>query len=332
MATRPTRAQQIERLIDGLVNSGFLVVNDFSPSDRPVSLTLLDREGGTSELRVFSWNVTSGGRNLPGELRVQATRAGNVPLYVRGTRTLVLGYDDERDLFVAWDAERHPNPSESPSLQVRVDLLDEAATKGFAARPRPLGEPGVVEIITVFRPELIGDYLALMPDLDVTDPAEAAATAEAASGVERPLAELPGDVDRRRTISRVSRLVRNAQFRSRVVRAYRGRCAFCGLNAGLVEAAHIRPVQSGGVDQVRNGLAACPTHHAALDRGLIVIDDDYTIRLNEPALAVVGANEDDVRALRDGLRRVLWLPDEETFRPAAENLVAHRLVWESEVL
>jgi putative restriction endonuclease len=318
-----SQAEQIERLVEGFASSGLAVVNEYDASARPVTLTLSDGR----EFRVFCWNVTTGGRGRsPTEYRIQTTRPGDSPFVVAGAETLVLGYDEDRDIFVAWNAARHPNPSSSASLQVPLETLERAAETGFAARERPLAGD-TVEIVTAFRPELVLDYLEVLPGLDVTHPVEATATAEAASGEVHPVEELPGDVERKRTISTVSRAVRNAQFRSSVLRAYDHRCALCGLGAGLVQAAHIHSVAGGGVDQVRNGIAACPTHHACLDLGLIVIGTDYSIVLNKARLVELGASEDDIDVLEESLFEQLRLPAQEDLGPAPENIEAHRSLW-----
>jgi putative restriction endonuclease len=327
-STLTTPAEQIERLVDGLTSAGFTVVNDYNPNDRPVTLAVTDgRE--SREFRVFCWNVTTGGHGRrPDERRVQTTRPGNVPLHLAGTLTLVLGYHEDLGVFAAWDAEKHPNPSESASLQIPLETLERAAEGGFAARERPLGPPGVVEVVVAFQPELLRDYLQILPSLDVSDPVEGSATAAAVSGEERPIEELPGSAERRRAISNVSRAVRNAQFRVRVLRAYGNRCAFCDLAASLCQAAHIRPVHLGGVDQVHNGVAACPTHHLAFDRGLLIVGDDLSIQLNNSRLAEVGADDDDREALQAGLRQTLRRPAEPSLQPSRENLAAHRALWE----
>ncbi len=48
-----------------------------------------------------------------------------------------------------------------------------------------------------------------------------------------------------------------------------------------VQAAHIRPVPDRGPDSVRNGLALSGTVHWMFDRGLISIDDDYSLIVAE---------------------------------------------------
>jgi putative restriction endonuclease len=111
------------------------------------------------------------------------------------------------------------------------------------------------------------------------------------------------------------------------LRAYDRRCAFCGLGLGLVQAAHLRPVREEGADQVRNGVAACPTHHAAFDAGLVVIDDDFAIRVNSARLEARGTTEEDVARLAESLLDQLRLPEAEALRPAPENLLVHRKRW-----
>ncbi len=76
-------------------------------------------------------------------------------------------------------------------------------------------------------------------------------------------------------------------FAASVKTAYAETCAFTGLriiNGGgraEVQAAHIRPVASGGSDSVRNGLALSGTLHWMFDRGLISVDEDYSILFAE---------------------------------------------------
>lgn len=84
--------------------------------------------------------------------------------------------------------------------------------------------------------------------------------------------------DRRAVLT--SRPARDAAFARMVRRAYGGRCAISGLrlrNGGgraEVQACHIRSVEDGGPDVVRNGLALSGTIHWMFDRGLIRVADD----------------------------------------------------------
>lgn len=86
-----------------------------------------------------------------------------------------------------------------------------------------------------------------------------------------------------------SRIVRDRVFRKVVLRAYDERCAVTGLkliNGGgraEVEAAHIRPVEFNGPDDVRNGIALSGTVHWMFDRGLISLSDDLEVLVSRQA-------------------------------------------------
>ena len=50
------------------------------------------------------------------------------------------------------------------------------------------------------------------------------------------------------------------------------------------QAAHIQPVAENGPDSLRNGVALSSTFHWMFDRGLISIDDDYSLLLKRNAI------------------------------------------------
>ncbi len=81
----------------------------------------------------------------------------------------------------------------------------------------------------------------------------------------------------------VKRKFREAAFAKLVKHSYDQTCAITGvkiINGGgraEVQAAHIKPVADNGPDSVRNGLALSGTVHWMFDRGLISINEDYTI-------------------------------------------------------
>jgi putative restriction endonuclease len=113
-------------------------------------------------------------------------------------------------------------------------------------------------------------------------------------------------------------------FRRAVMHAYDGRCAVTGwklVNGGgrlEAQAAHIRPVEHGGPDSVRNGLALSGTAHWMFDRGLIGLTDDLDImvsrQVNDPS-SVEGIINKTGRALT---------PLRETDRPHPQFLSWHR--------
>ena len=125
-------------------------------------------------------------------------------------------------------------------------------------------------------------------------------------------------------VERLSRRpFRDRVFSTGIKRAYDNTCAISGLriiNGGgraEAQAAHIRPVHANGPDSLRNGVALSSTFHWMFDRGLISIDDDYSLLFKRNA---VPAN---VLSLvnRDGRLRV---PQQEIYQPHRRFLEYHR--------
>ncbi|MGH7815450.1 MAG: HNH endonuclease [Candidatus Binataceae bacterium] len=88
--------------------------------------------------------------------------------------------------------------------------------------------------------------------------------------------------ERQRVIREINRLTREAGFRQRVLFAYGNRCAVTRVQLRLIDAVHILPVGApGSADHVRNGIALSPTYHRAFDAGLIYLDDQFRMRLND---------------------------------------------------
>ena len=133
------------------------------------------------------------------------------------------------------------------------------------------------------------------------------------AGENRPIVER---IERRR--------FRDQMFSRRVRRAYRERCSLTGLrliNGGgrpEVEAAHIRPVGGGhnGPDSIWNGIALCQTAHWMFDRGLVTLEDDYSIIVSP------NAPDDAYRLLRREL--VAEVPASFRERPHPSFLQYHR--------
>lgn len=111
------------------------------------------------------------------------------------------------------------------------------------------------------------------------------------AGFAEPQAGYVGPLDQDRTRILSSRSLRDQSFARLVRRAYAGKCALSGLelrNGGgrpEVEAAHILPVAERGPDTLNNGIALSGTIHWMFDRGLVSIDEDYTILVAKDSIA-----------------------------------------------
>lgn len=123
---------------------------------------------------------------------------------------------------------------------------------------------------------------------------------------------------RRKILALVSRWMRAASFRRQVLCAYDNRCAVTRMQLKLVDAAHILPVHAEGAsDNVRNGIALSPTYHRAFDDGLIYLDENYVMRINEERekrLAGI-ALDGGIGRFKSVLGRAIHLPHDRRQRP-----------------
>jgi len=93
------------------------------------------------------------------------------------------------------------------------------------------------------------------------------------------------------------------RFSFRVFRRYGARCAVCDVSViGLLDAAHLRPYQENGSDDVRNGLVFCATHHRAFDKRLFGIDPvslEVSCHADGPTRTDLGINVLSIKHLPD---------------------------------
>jgi putative restriction endonuclease len=88
----------------------------------------------------------------------------------------------------------------------------------------------------------------------------------------------------------------------------------------LVDAAHILPVGApGSVDLVRNGVALSPTYHRAFDAGLIYLDEQFRMQLNDGNVQALQQSNlvRGLRTFKAPLGQIFLPPDPEQ-RPSAD--------------
>lgn len=129
---------------------------------------------------------------------------------------------------------------------------------------------------------------------------------------------------KRPIITRLSnRPFRDAAFSKLVKDMYHQTCAMTGLkiiNGGgrsEVHAAHIKPVEENGPDSIRNGIALSGTVHWMFDRGLVSIDEDFSI------LKAKGKIPDSLIKLLNADGKIT-IPTQELYKPHARYLQFHR--------
>jgi len=109
-------------------------------------------------------------------------------------------------------------------------------------------------------------------------------------------------------------------FRVLITDTYHRRCAITGERAlPVLEAAHIRPVNTGGQHRIDNGLLLRSDLHRLFDRGYVTVTPDYRIEVS--------------RRLKDEFEngepyypyagKTIWLPEGSDLRPRQEFLEWH---------
>ena len=241
-----------------------------------------------------------------------SSRGGRQSYFATARVTGVRRDSRKEDSFYAdisgYLAFRRPVPFKDGDHYYEAGLkrADGGTSKGaFGRAARGISE---TEYETILQAGFVTDILSERSDAD---------------GLPQGLAEEQATFDRP-IIERVTnRPFRDAEFSSAIKVAYGNTCAFTGLkiiNGGgrsEVQAAHIRPVADRGPDSVRNGIALCSTVHWMFDRGLLSLDDDYTI------LTASGKVPDMIQRLVNADGKLL-APDRPEFRPHPQFLRYHR--------
>ncbi len=238
-------------------------------------------DGCHSDLRVYAWTLTHGGRaNLPHEYRVQMTSVVS-PLQLAPAGPIVLlGYEPGMKMFAGFDLRRHSvfTPG-SPSVQIDIRTVQAALQNGLA-----FDRKSNSEIAVGIRPDQFMTYALNAEQLHKygADASILRLLTRASSLEELPEQDLSKLAKpRKRIVETVSRMARSGSFRQQVLQAYDHRCAVSRRQLRLVDAAHVLPVGApGSSDDVRNGIALSPTYHRAFDRGLIYLNETRRMRIN----------------------------------------------------
>lgn len=113
-------------------------------------------------------------------------------------------------------------------------------------------------------------------------------------------------------VTTVQRRLSHARFRNEVLKAYRDRCAVCGLRVRpLLDAVPLVP--DGEPLSVPHGIALCATHHRAFDAGILRYDDEFVIHVQLPERMAAGDGERAMLLAFEGKK--LELPRNEELWP-----------------
>ena len=276
------------------------------------------------EVTTFVANVSHARRSDPDEFRIQCP--GDLPedlARVSGQPVCILGYNSDTDTFSAWEPGRFVQRSRGTqrfSLYTRMSNHEKASRDGLSIYQDAAGQH-----VLSLRSELLALYIENMEALHLATERElqniVSAHNATRSGVSsRRLVT----VAKRRIEITQTQYARNPQFREAVREAYGNRCAMCGVQLELIEAAHLVPHKDPrGLDTVPNGIALCVLHHRSLDTGLVYLDTSYNICISPVRHKYLAKLQriKGFRRFRRQLRETIRLPQDHSDYPLREYIV-----------
>jgi putative restriction endonuclease len=322
MATRHRKYDLLDIIIQGIRDDGWNIIYLEDPKTHPFRLKIYHGDEFYC-IRIYVWNLTHGGGAMrpAEEYRIQITGINQFEPEPNG-KTLILGWWREGEVFAGFDYNKHSGAlGFSPSIQIKEQALRKAHINGVAP-----WEKDNQEIAIAFRPDFIGEYVRNLESL------HSFGESERDFDVLEEITENPDEVndieiaavavERQTAVVSVKKKIRDNSFKTRVLTSYTNRCAFCGVQLKLIDAAHIVPVQHDGTDETSNGIALCALHHRAFDRNLVTFNADYQILTNEDQLhklTEIGLDS-GVEKFIDDLRAVIHLPPTILDRPHVEYI------------
>lgn len=321
---RLSKSQLLDKIIYSISYDDWNYFFLSDPKTHPFRLKVF-KENESYNVRIYIWNLTHGGgaRRPVDEYRIQITPRIERFESEMGGKTLILGWWEEGEVFAGFDITKHSGIlGYSPSIQIREEALRKAYINGFSPWKKESGE-----IAISFKPDFFVEYIRNLESLhsfgeSVTDFEVLEEVSESPDKINDAIIQNVSQT-RQLAVSRVTRKVRDNSFKSRVLTAYSRKCAFCGIQLNLVEAAHILPVSyDGSTDETSNGFSLCPLHHKAYDISLITINNKYQILYNENTmekLKETGLDGGMEKFISD-LRPIIHLPPAPNDRPHIEYI------------
>ncbi len=262
------------------------------------------------------------GRANQDECRIQISESKNFNDAMNSrTDVIVLGYFADEKVFTAWNPylmRDRFNQKQTISLYSRFSVQKQAAISKIAAYRDTNGQS-----VLSFLPDYLGLYLENLSKIHLLSDAELLELVSQSDNLNTQNQD--GEVDfaeGQLTITH-TRYKRDPRFKTIVYDAYDNRCAMCGIQLELIEAAHIVPhSHEKGTDEIGNGISLCALHHTAYDRSLIFFDENFNILINDSKMEYL-----QKVGLDSGFRKFqtlafdkIQLPTNHTLRPNTENI------------
>ncbi|WP_434710071.1 HNH endonuclease [Pseudomonas sp. R1-1] len=252
-------------------------------------------------------------QNPAGENRIVSNEGG-------AALPILLGIDDTQatPIFVATEGSTRVGRPTRFSILFHQRIIDEARRNGWATYTSSTGEK-VCAFVPMLLPSFI-EQIIQNEEVSSIDIAEAAV----ASGV----MDMQTDINYQewagfRATRAINVLARKAGAGKRIRRAYGEQCAMCGLGAGIIQGAHIFPVEApGSNDEIWNGLSLCYNHHKAFDLHLIGVIPDTNEIILHPSLRAEAQQNQGTANFVNSTWRWLGIPVDVRHRPSAQMFTA----------
>lgn len=277
---------------------------------------MIYKDAAFFKLNIYIWNLTHGGTpRSENEYRIQIKERTGLQRQ-SDSKNLLLGWHEGLQVFAGFNFSEHINARYSASVQIRLETLKEAIEGGIA-----LQDCGNNEIAVAFRPDFLIEYVQNLEIFhDVRLEKDDIELLRQATLLKDQALEIDDRIpkERQRVLREINQSVRDGSFRRRVLSVYDHRCAFCGLQLNLVDAAHILPVSiQESTDHTHNGIALCVLHHRAYDTSLVSFDEGYRIIYNKTQIADLSAARRDggLQKFLETLRPVIYVPSQDKPKP-----------------
>jgi putative restriction endonuclease len=263
------------------------------------------------------------GRSNPDECRIQISKSSNFDQALSsGTDIIVFGYFANEGVFTAWNPfplKDRFNQKDTISVYSRFSTQKDARSNRIATYRDTEGQS-----VISFLPDYVGLYLENVNNIHLLDDKELIDLINISDDSNDEETDGKYSTEKEQYTITHTRYKRDQKFRELVNEAYGQKCAICGIQLELIEAAHIIPhSHDKGTDNVDNGICLCPLHHTAYDRGLIYIDEEYKILLNKSKIEYL-----EKLGLASGYRKFeelgfeeLALPTNMAYYPNVENIL-----------
>lgn len=276
------------------------------------------------EFYVLIKNTHESGANRDNqdECRIQISKSKNFNAALSSkNKVVVLGYYADKKVFTAWNPyllKNRFNEKATISVYSRFSIQDNASVDGIG-----LYVDNNDHHIISFKPQYLGLYLENIDSVHLLSEIDLLKLAETSDNLNDYEDDGYLEIDGQKFNITHTHKVRDPKFRRIVYEAYKFRCAMCGIQLQLIEAAHIVPHgHEKGTDDIGNGICLCALHHTAYDKSLIYFDKNLNIKINQEKLDYLNRIRMD-----SGFNKLeklhfpkIELPDNQILRPNIDNI------------